>query len=129
MVLVMKGVCTMNNMCYQTTTASPLISLSDGVDSITSEIARLVSLGYLLEYDTQPFEPILCNPHGSVVKSDNKTYRRISDNGFPQGIMFDSDLVRVIAANVATKHTLELPHELKVNYKDTARDTCVSSGQ
>ena len=39
--------------------------------------------------------------------------------------MFDSDLVRVIAANETTKHTLELPHELKVNYKDTTRDTCV----
>jgi ribA/ribD-fused uncharacterized protein len=124
-ILVMKGVCTMNNMCYQTTNASPLISLSDGIGSITSEIARLVGLGYLLEYDSQPFEPILCNPQGAVIKSDNKTFRRISDNGFPQGIMFDSDLVRVIAANVATKHTLELPHELKVNYKDTARDTCV----
>jgi hypothetical protein len=125
MILVMKGACTMNNMCYQTTNASPLISLSDGINSITSEIARPVSLGYLLEYDSQPFEPILCNPQGAVIKADNKTFRRISDNGFPQGIMFDSDLVRVIAANVATKHTLELPHELKVNYKDTARDTCV----
>jgi hypothetical protein len=125
MILVMKGVCTMNNMCYQTTNASPLISLSDGIDSITSEIARLVGLGYLLEYDSQPFEPILCNPQGAVIKADNKTFRRISDNGFPQGIMFDTDLVRVIAANVATKHTLELPHELKVNYYDTARDTCI----
>ena len=85
MVLVMKGVCTMNNMCYQTTNASPLISLSNGINSITSEIARLVSLGYLLEYDTQPFEPILCNPQGAVSKPDNKAFRRVSDNGFPQG--------------------------------------------
>ena len=124
-VMVMEGVCTLNNMAHQTTNASPLISLAEGITSITSEIARLVELGYLLEYDSQPFEPIICNPQGARIKADGSTWRRISDNGFPQGIMIDSDLVNVIAANVATKLTLNLPHELKVTYKDTARDICV----
>ena len=125
MIMVTKGVCTLNNMAHQTTNASPLISLAEGITSITSEIARLVELGYLLEYDSQPFEPIICNPQGARIKADGSTWRRISDNGFPQGIMIDSDLVGVIAANEATKLTLDLPHELKVTYKDTARDICV----
>ena len=113
MIMVTKGVCTLNNMAHQTTNASPLISLAEGITSITSEIARLVELGYLLEYDSQPFEPIICNPQGARIKADGSTWRRISDNGFPQGIMIDSDLVGVIAANEATKLTLNLPHELK----------------
>ena len=45
------GVCSMANLDYTSTLAPPLLSMAEGIGSISSEIQRLVGLSYLAEFD------------------------------------------------------------------------------
>lgn len=103
----------------------PLLSLADGIGSISKELARLVSAGYLRKHSSQPTWPWYTIPNGAVPKAGSDVYRRISDNGNPQSLLATAELLRVVSANEQIRSNLTLPKELKPTFADAARDVCI----
>ena len=119
------GVCSGVQLDHLSMLSAPLLSMVDGIKSISKELARLVAAGYLRKHSSQPTWPWYTIPNGAVPKAGSDIYRRISDNGDPHSLLVTSELLRVISANAQIRHTLILPKELKPTHADAARDVCI----
>ena len=100
--------------------APPLLSLADGIESISNELARLVDAGYLRKHSKQPTRPWYTIPNGAVPKAESDVWRRISDNGNPQSLLATAEMLRVISGNEQIRSRLKLPKELKPTYSAAA---------
>ena len=78
------GVCSGVQLDHLAMLAPPLLSLADGIESISKELARLVDAGYLRKHSKQPTWPWYTIPNGAVPKAGSDVWRRISDNGNPR---------------------------------------------
>ena len=105
--------------------APPLLSLADGIGSISEELARLVSAGYLRKCSSQPTWPLYTIPNGAVPKAGSEVYRRVSYNGNPQSLLATAELLRVVSANEQIRFSLKMPKELKPTFADAAKDVCI----
>ena len=119
------GVCSGVQLDHLTMLAPPLLSLADGIESISQELARLVDAGYLRKHSRQPTWPWYTIPNGAVPKAGSDVWRRISDNGNPQTLLATSEMLRVISGNAQIRTRLKLPKELKPTYSDAAKDICI----
>ena len=119
------GVCSGVQLDHLSMLAPPLLSLADGLESISSELARLVDSGYLRRHSKRPTWPWYTIPNGAVPKAGSDVWRRISDNGSPQSLLATIELLRVMSANAQIRSSLELPVELKPTYADAAKDVCI----
>ena len=119
------GVCSGVQLDHLSMLAPPLLSLADGLESISSELARLVDAGYLRKHSKQPTWPWYTIPNGAVPKAGSDVWRRISDNGNPQSLLATIELLRVISANAQIRSSLKLPVELKPTHADAAKDVCI----
>ena len=119
------GVCSGVQLDHLSMLSPPLLSLADGIGSISKELARLVSAGYLRKHSSQPTWPWYTIPNGAVPKAGSDVYRRISDNGNPQSLLATAELLRVTSANDQIRSHLKLPKELKPTFADAARDVCI----
>ena len=119
------GVCSGVQLDHLSMLAPPLLSLADGIESISNELARLVDTGYLKKHSRQPTWPWYTIPNGAVPKAGSDVRRRISDNGNPQSLLATMEMLRVISANAQIRSRLELPKELKPTHSDAAKDICI----
>jgi hypothetical protein len=90
------GVCSGVHLDHLSMLSPPLLSLADGIGSISKELARLVSAGYLRKHSSQPTWPWYTIPNGAVPKAGSDVYRRISDNSNPQSLLATAELLRVV---------------------------------
>ena len=63
------GVCSGVQLDHLTMLAPQLVSLADGIESISKELARLVDAGYLRKHNRQPTWPWYTIPNGAVPKA------------------------------------------------------------
>lgn len=93
------GVCSGTQLDHLSMLAPPLLSMADGIRSISKELARLVAAGYLRKHKSQPTWPWYTIPNDAVPKAGSDAYRCISDNRNPQLLLATTELLRVISTN------------------------------
>ena len=108
-----------------TVLTGPLLSLVQGIKSVSKELKRMTEAGYYNKFDQQPTWPCFTTPIGARAKRDSEVFRKITDRGFPWVALVTAEMQRVEAPNLRTKWNLYLPKELKTSYSDQAVDICV----